>query len=374
MDEETGGQSSGERQRQTAAEIARRKVLESYGANPNNFEHSKDVQGPQVDSEEWKKYHSAWQDYYQKYYGAYYSQAAKDYIEQSKLKFERSKAEQAAKVEEVIDKGEEEIAEDMQKNIREKIRQKASGQVKKVRRSKHFIPVVVGALIILVGLFFQYNQVIFANVAAYVTPGGGAVNDITAIDPSITTEVGPESVLIIPKLNVEVPVVFGAANDTISMNNAMNNGVAHFAIPGASAVPGEIGNYVVSGHSAGNVYRASDYKFIFSGLDRLVEGDLIYMNYDSVRYTYSVTRKETVDPSNVAALTAATEKPILTLITCTPLGTSKYRLLVFADQVSPDYSGAATSEPSDPTAGAETEMPANDPSPLEQFWNWLTGQ
>lgn len=386
MDSDTGGQSTSEKQRQTAAELARRKVLESYRANPGNFEHQAEAV-PKVDAEEWKKYHSAWQEYYQKYYGGYYGQAAKDYVEQTRLKLEREHVEQKSKLErqhaEQKAKMEEAKAvsaleaaiETEQEERRGQIRAKASSRARKIRKSKHFVPVIIGALVILVGLFFQYNQVIFANVAAYISPRGGEVSDISAIDPNVSSEVGPESVLIIPKLNVSVPIVFGAANDTVSMNNAMSNGVAHFSVPGASAMPGEIGNLVISGHSAGNVYRASDYKFIFSGLHRLTTGDLIHVNYDSTRYTYSVVEQMTVEPTNVGALVRNTEVPLLTLITCTPLGTSQYRLLVFAEQISPSSEGAATAEPLPGGVVDEgAQMPSGDPTPLEGLWNWLTGR
>ncbi|MBQ6394140.1 sortase, partial [Candidatus Saccharibacteria bacterium] len=107
------------------------------------------------------------------------------------------------------------------------------------------------------------------------------------------------------------------------------------------------------------------------------DGDLIYLNYNSVRYTYSVNKKETVEPTDVAALTGAVEKPTLILVTCTPLGTSRYRLLVFAEQVSP----AATTEKtgSESSGGnvvdsGSTAMPSNEPGFFESIWNWLTGQ
>jgi sortase A len=368
MDKETGGQSSGERQRRTAAEIARKKVLEAYGADPGNY--VKSNEHPKADAEEWKKYHSAWQDYYQRYYGDYYNQVARDYVEQEKLKYERTQAKSGGDIEAI----EREMRAEVETHgIREKIRANATEHARKVRRSKHFAPLAIGVVVILAGVFLQYNQMVFANVAAYVTPGGGTVSGITAIDPNVAAEVGPESLLIIPKLNVVVPIVFGSANDVAAMNRAMGNGVAHFAVPGASAMPGEIGNFVISGHSAGNVYQVSDYKFVFSGLERLNERDLIYVNYDSVRYTYSLTSKQVVDPTNVAALTEATDKPILTLITCTPLGTSRYRLLVFAEQISPSPDGAGTMEPM-PDDGGASKMPSNDPAPMEQLWNWLTGR
>jgi sortase A len=158
----------------------------------------------------------------------------------------------------------------------------------------------------------------------------------------------------------------------------MSNGVAHFSIPGASAKPGEIGNFVVSGHSAGNIYQQSDYKFIFSGLTRMGGGDLIYMDYNGQRYTYRVLGTKTVDPSDVGALKKITAdhsgKPMITLITCTPLGTSKYRLLVYGEQIYPSYEGAPddTETPVEDD-GATMEMPRNDGSPLEQFFNWLFG-
>ena len=154
---------------------------------------------------------------------------------------------------------------------------------------------------------------------------------------------------------------------------AMNEGVAHYRIAGASAHPGEIGNFIITGHSAGDVYSSNPYKYIFSGLERLEDGDLIYVNYNSVRYTYSVIKKEVVEPSDVAALIVQTDKPLITLVTCTPLGTSRYRLLVTGEQISPSYDGAEHAEDDETIVVDEVELPANEPSFFEQVWNWLTG-
>lgn len=381
MNPENGGLTSQDRQRQTAAEIARKKVLEAYKLKPENY--AAPEKKPDVKEEDWRKYHSAWQEYYQRYYGQYYGKAAHDYVEKAKLKYEREQAEKNRNLDDIVqnvnstDNLDAERAE-AQKSIRDKIRNKATDRAKKFRRSRHFIPITIGLSVIVLGILFQYNQVIIANAVAYITPGGGTVNEITAIDPSVTTNVGPESLLLIPKLNVEVPITFGAANDQKSMDRAMNNGVAQFSISGASARPGEIGNFVVSGHSAGNIYQNSNYKFIFSGLTRLGNDDLIYVNYNSVRYTYSIIGTKTVEPSDVQSVVNIArehpDKPLITLITCTPLGTSRYRLLVYAEQISPSYDGAASSQPGNESDNDEVEMPANQPSPLEQFWLWLTGQ
>ncbi len=420
MDNQNGGHqlSPAQRQQNTAAALARQKVLEAYKHQTSNY-HSpadkKPVQEtapkpsvtatkptvaakptttaitntatPQIKTEDWRKYHSAWQDYYQKYYGEYYGKAARDYIARERMKYERDAALRAAK-----DKAEaerkmitsnaaanEKDSKAVQADFKAKIQEKVSRRAKKVRKSRHFVPILVGSIILVLGLMFQYNQVIVANVVAFMSPGGSEVNDITAIDPTVSANVHEKPTLMIPKLNVEVPIVFGSKTDVKSMNVAMSNGVANFKITGASAAPGEIGNFVVSGHSAGNIYQQSDYKFIFSGLTRMKTGDLIYTDYGRQRYTYRVVGSTVVDPSDVAALRKiATDhpgKPMITLITCTPLGTSKYRLLVYGEQIHPSYEGA---EEPDPTPVQEEEniesMPKNEDSPLEQFWKWLTGQ
>ena len=105
---------------------------------------------------------------------------------------------------------------------------------------------------------------------------------------------------------------------------------------------------------------------------------MIYMDYDGARYAYRMTGSKTVDPSDVQALVDITNdnlgKPMITLITCTPLGTSKYRLLVYAEQVSPEYTDVGVTEPFIITDDDRLAvMPANDPSPLEQFWTWASG-
>lgn len=291
-------------------------------------------------TDEWRQYHSAWQNYYQNYYSDYYAKAAQNYLATEKLKNERI----------------------------------ASGSERRERRTKRLIPVFTVVIIALVLVFLQYNRLIFAPIMAYVSPGSGSVaTSIEAVDPSVTQSVSPEPRLLIPKLNIDVPVAFNiSTNDVMS---AMNHGVAQFAIPGANALPGQVGNLVISGHSAGDIYSSNPYKFIFSGLERLEPGDLIYINFESVRYTYQMAKSEVVEPSNVAALIYNTDKPMLTLITCTPLGTSRYRLLITAEQIAPAYEAPNPDEQPDvdDTPPADVSMPANEPSLFENIWNGLFG-
>ncbi len=379
MNPDTGGQSSSDLSRQAAAQLARKKVLAAYTAQAQKKaeeanalkaqpgQHLKDQPVPQkINSESWKKYHSAWQDYYQKYYSQYYSNAARDYIAKEKLREARDKAEE----EEILSKSK---ASEKDSSLRIKIRKKATENAKKTRRMRKFIPLFAGLTVALVILFLQYNRLIFAPIMAYMSPGNVPASEIEALDPTITQTVSADPRLIIPKLNVDVPVRYNVPLSGIMQ--AMNNGVAHYRIAGASAYPGEIGNFILTGHSAGDVYSSNPYKYIFSGLERLEGGDLIYVNYNSVRYTYRVTKKEVVEPTNVAALVVQTDKPLITLVTCTPLGTSRYRLLVTGEQISPSYEGASQESGQDiPAIDESTALPSNEPSFFEGLWNWFTGQ
>lgn len=336
-----------------------------------------------VDAETWRRYHAAWQNYYQRYYSEYYSNAARNYVAKEKLKTYRA-AEDERKL--LADTGLENIEQRPEKEIksitglhirerfRKRIRRQAIEQVKDNKRHRFLIPILAGIAAVLVVLFLQYNRLIFTPIIAYVSPGNAEGGEITAVDPTVTTAVNAEDTLIIPKINVDVPIRFGLANDSATIMGAMNNGVAHWSIPGASAVPGQIGNTVITGHSAGDIYSSNPYKFIFSGLERLESGDTIYIDYQGVRYTYAVYDKQVVAPNDVSSLQYSGDEAILTLVTCTPLGTSEKRLLVFARQINPSLGDDAKTQVEVETSDETTEMPSNQPTFFESIWNFLTGQ
>ena len=397
MNSEHGGQSSSDLQRRTASALARKKVLAAYAnmaakseLNARNNAHLKSKPIDQkITSESWRKYHSAWQDYYQKYYSDYYSKAAQNYIAKEREKDAKKSEKEDTIIKSLVSAGKDsnsptglslkndgysagsETADATEKKLRQRIREKALSKTSKSRRFHKFTPILAGISVVLIVLFLQYNRLIFAPIMAYVSPGETPTTSIEAIDPTITQTVSSEPRLLIPKLNIDVPIRFNVPLDGVM--SAMNNGVAHYRIAGASAYPGEVGNFVITGHSAGDVYSSNPYKYIFSGLERLNNGDLIYVNYNSTRYTYRVTKKEVIEPTNVAALVTETDKPILTLVTCTPLGTSRYRLLVTAEQISPSSENANTAEQFTPTEET-VSLPANEPSFFEGVWGFLTGQ
>lgn len=318
---------------------------------------------------DWQKYHSAWQDYYQKYYEHYFKQTLasnqtklQEYASITQEKYQAELAAREQQVNQLTQKLQTSPGFNPQdealNDLKAKLQAKMMSGAKKVRKSNHFWPIVTTLTTLLVFLFLQYNQLIVGNVMAYVRPGNVDPRTIV-INPTVSIEVGPEPLLIIPKINVEVPVVYDIPNDHNSTFEAMREGVAQFAIPGASAHPGEVGNTVITGHSSNDVFDQGSYKFIFGQLDKLSKGDIIYANYKGVRYTYSVTRLEVVWPNEVNKVVIPTDKPLLTLITCTPLGTAKQRLLVFAEQIAPDPSQAkpAETKPAEQQSATDSNLP-----------------
>lgn len=309
-----------------------------------------------VTNDKWQEYHSAWQNYYQQYYQRYYQ--ASPSPQQSY--FSSQPADDTPIIDEPLDQDEAML------ELRQKLVGKVQSSAKKIRKSRHFVPIVAAILVVLIFAFLQYNRVLYAWVNAYVSPGNISVQNIV-IDPSANINVGPEPRLIIPKINVDVPVVYGVGNDHDSQMKAMEKGVAHFSIPGASSRPGEIGNTVISGHSSNDLFDIGDYKFIFAQLERLEVGDTFYTHYEGVRYTYVITKKEVVKPTDVQKLIYPTTKPVMTLITCTPLGTALNRLLVTAEQVSPDPI-SANPAPEGSGSADDVEMPGNSPTLLERLF------
>lgn len=338
---------------------------------------------PQPQEDQWKAYHSAWQNYYQQYYSSYYEhktnqeqaqretdQLAKAAASQTDQKGEYFSAQPEPQPTPAPEaQNEEDITKDEALfELRQKLLGKVKKQATKIRGSRHFIPIVAALSVVLIFVFLQYNRVFIATVNAYVSPGSVDPQNIV-IDPSAGTTVSADPRLIIPKINVDVPAVYGVGADHNSQMAAMEKGVAHFAIPGANSHPGEVGNTVLSGHSSNDLFDPGDYKFIFAQLDNLVVGDTLYANYEGTRYTYVITKKEVVLPTQVDKLIYPTDKPVMTLITCTPLGTAEKRLLITAEQISPDP-GQATAAPEGsgtPSANSDA-IPGNSPTLLERLF------
>ena len=320
-----------------------------------------------IPADQWQKYHSAWQDYYKQYYERYYMSKVSQASAQSTQDSVHASAspqpdDTASSNSAPRGFSQTEAMAELRDSLMGKLRHTA----RRARGSRHFFPIAAACGVVILFLFLQYNRVLMSNVQAYISPGNvNPANFIVA--PSTELAVGPEPKIFIPKINVEAPVIYDTTPDYDAQMKAMENGVAYFGIPGANSKPGQIGNTVISGHSSNDILDKGDYKFIFARLEQLEKGDSIYLNYEGKRYTYTITNMKVVAPTDVNALVYPTTKPELTLITCTPLGTSLNRLLVTAEQVSPSPT-TALAAPANDTTAASAPMPGGSPTLLQRMF------
>jgi sortase A len=157
--------------------------------------------------------------------------------------------------------------------------------------------------------------------------------------PMISLEVAPPDDRVeIPRINQNVPVVRVPTDKLIQrdwaalegqIQDALRNGVVHF--PG-TAMPGEHGNVVITGHSSYFPWDPGRFKDVFALLHQVNVGDTIIVYHEQKKYTYKVSDKVVVHPDQVDVLTQNGEDK-LTLITCTPVGTALNRLVVTAKPV-----------------------------------------
>ena len=337
--------------------------IDSSPENP--YARSHDESKLQTSADSWGEYHTAWQKYYKEYFQRYYA----GHLHESQTAYEA----QSERVRQLEQQTSNVTPEQAMDDLRSQLRARIKERGKKIRKSRHFMPIMAATAVMIVFLFLQYNRIIFGYANAYISPG--SVNpDNIIVDPNQDVVVSAEPRLIIPKINVDIQVIY---DNTMGVNQqethekqmaAMEKGVAWFGIDGADSYPGQNGNTVLSGHSSNDWFDLGDVKFIFASLDRLETDDVIYVNYKSTRYTYRVADTKVVLPTELSALQLGSDKPMLTLITCTPLGTSEKRLLVFAEQISPDPA-TAEAAPSSPATSEPTEIPGVESSFLGGLFN-----
>ncbi|MER7503659.1 class E sortase [Nonomuraea pusilla] len=129
------------------------------------------------------------------------------------------------------------------------------------------------------------------------------------------------AMLRIPKLGRDYRYAVVEGVDT----EHLKRGPGHY--PG-SALPGQIGNFVLSGHR-------TTYAAPFNEIGELERDDEIIVDAREARYTYRVTSKEIVDPSEVDVIAPVPGKPdikpiraYITLSTCHPEYSAAQRLIV----------------------------------------------
>ncbi len=129
-----------------------------------------------------------------------------------------------------------------------------------------------------------------------------------------------EFYITIPKLKILDAVV---KVDNLNLNQNLS----HF--PG-SALPGEVGNVFITGHSVLPQFNdPKNYSTIFTKLPDLEIGDKVEVTVEGKTSEYLVQYAKVIDPQDVSVLAPISAYgKNLTLMTCVPPGTSLKRLVV----------------------------------------------
>jgi sortase A len=123
------------------------------------------------------------------------------------------------------------------------------------------------------------------------------------------------ALLEIPAIDLSVTVVKGTSK------YALAKGPGWYE---QSALPGK-GNTAIAGHrNVGGSW--------FRNLDRLKEGDLVTLTYKDKKYNYKVEKTFVVSKSDWSII-EPTDEPVLTLMTCHPLGSTEQRIVIRATLV-----------------------------------------
>ncbi len=161
------------------------------------------------------------------------------------------------------------------------------------------------------------------NVKAVVVP----VTPSPSIKPQTT-----EFILTIPSINITSDVVSDVdiKDEEVYKQELKRTGVAHTK---GTSLPGQNdkGPMLLFAHSTDTIINIAEYNAKFFSVPDLQNGDQIQIQYHGTIYTYKVTDKKIIDPTDFDSITGS--KAALILMTCTPPGTDWQRLLIYADKI-----------------------------------------
>jgi sortase A len=229
-----------------------------------------------------------------------------------------------------------------------------------------------GGLVVLAFLFTVFNQLV---ITPFIQPSKNVVTPPAVDTSGALINTSPR--VLIPRINVEIPIVY---NLTTTNENqfelALDQGVVHYP---TTAFPGQAGNAAFFGHSSNNIFNPGKYKFAFVLLHELTVGDDFYLAYNDKLYTYQVTDRRIVKPTEISVLgPVAGQAYTATLITCDPPGTSNNRLVVIGEQIDPDPNASTVPTAPDASSSQSTtpassgSLPGNGPGFLTRLWRSLT--
>jgi len=195
--------------------------------------------------------------------------------------------------------------------------------------------VVMNATSLRQNFLFWYN---YEYKIAPVSPEVQSLATASSGTGSVSLPVIDDNTLNLPVINVKAPISWEVPNNPTPVADGLSRGLIQIK---GTALPGERGNVFITGHSSNYPWAKGSYNNIFALLNKVVVGDMVEVNYQNIQYLYKIKEIKVVEPTDTSVMNSKNES-ILTLMTCTPVGTSLRRLIVIANQVYPNPAANTT--------------------------------
>ncbi|MCL4353422.1 sortase [Patescibacteria group bacterium] len=105
----------------------------------------------------------------------------------------------------------------------------------------------------------------------------------------------------------------------------------HLVDYGGTAIPPNAGNAVIFGHSTlPQLFNPKNYRAIFATAYKLNIGDKIFVKAAGITYKYVIDNITVVNPTDTSIFNQNVNGSFITLVTCTPPGTTWKRLVIKA--------------------------------------------
>jgi len=198
----------------------------------------------------------------------------------------------------------------------------------KIKKTLFYLATIVLLMVFSYAIYLY--QPLVLSLIRYQTTSDAQKTELKPIEP-----VSNEFSIQIPKILAKSEIIPNVSiyNPNEFLPVLSKNVVAQSSI---SSLPGSgkgKTTYVFAHSSQQNIGMVRN-NAVFYLADKLVDGDVIYINYRDTIYMYRVYTKKIISPKEIEYLTFIDpDKEVLILQTCWPIGTNWKRLLIFAERV-----------------------------------------
>lgn len=124
----------------------------------------------------------------------------------------------------------------------------------------------------------------------------------------------------IPKMNVKLGIFLGATEEN------MNKGAVHLDNT-SMPIGGINSNCVIAAHRGNGRYGD-----MFRSIEKLEKGDSVFIVNPWEKLEYNVTEIFAISPDDIDKILIQKDKDMVTLVTCHPYGSSRYRYIVYCER------------------------------------------